>query len=253
MAARPPEPELAFAHPEATPMRTLRLLAALAVIGGLSARADGPPLSDETLGAPPPDGAIVLLGKDFTGWVGNDGQPAKWPFADGILAVGKGNIHTEKTFGDGLLHVEFNVPYMPDAKGQARGNSGVYVQGRYEVQVLDSYGLKSQDNDCGGIYKQYAPSVNACKPPLQWQTYDITFRQAKRDGDTITQKARITVKQNGVTIIDDKEIDPTPGGLDTEAGKPGPLLLQDHGNDVQFRNIWFQPAEGRERRSFNGR
>jgi hypothetical protein len=219
----------------------LTLLATLAL-----PPADTPKLSDETLGMKPPAGAIVLVGDEFSGWVGSDGTPASWPFTGGILSVGKGNIHTERTFEDGRLHVEFNVPYMPEATGQGRGNSGGYLQGRYEVQVLDSYGLKSQDNDCGGIYKQHAPAVNACKPPLQWQTYDITFRSARRDGDRVVQKARITVKHNGVTIIDDKEIDPTPGGLDMEAGKPGPLLLQDHGNDVQFRNIWFLPSgEGR--------
>jgi hypothetical protein len=225
-------------------MRTLRTVALLAVSFIPPARGESPKLSDETLDAPPPEGAVVLVGKakELTGWVGSDGQPAPWPFVGGILAVGKGNIHTEKSFGDGTLHVEFNVPYMPEARGQARGNSGVYLQGRYEVQVLDSYGLKSQDNDCGGIYKQYAPSVNACKPPLQWQTYDITFRAARLEDGKVAQKARITVKQNGVPIIDDKEIDPTPGGLDMDAGKPGPLLLQDHGNDVQFRNIWFLPA-----------
>jgi hypothetical protein len=224
-------------------MRQSPRLAALLLLAGSALRAEDVKLSDATLGARPPQGAVVLLGDEFGGWVGADGQPAQWPFEEGVLRVGKGNIHTEKTFGDGTLHVEFNLPYMPEAKGQARANSGVYLQGRYEVQVLDSYGLKSQDNDCGGIYKQHAPSVNACKPPLQWQTYDITFRAAKRDGDEVTRKARITVKHNGVTIIDDKEIDPTPGGLDTEAGKPGSLLLQDHGNDVHFRNIWFLPAD----------
>ena len=89
---------------------------------------------------------------------------------------------TEKTFGNFELHVEFNVPYMPDAHGQGRGNSGVYLTGNHELQVLDSYGLKSQDNDCGAIYKQVAPAVNACKPPLQWQTYDITFHKAVVEG-----------------------------------------------------------------------
>src|SRR5205823_7252125 len=143
-----------------------------------------------------------------------------------------------KKFGDFQLHVEFNVPYMPKAKGQARGNSGVYLDGTYELQVLDSYGLKSQDNDCGAIYKQVAPSVNACKPPLQWQTYDVTFQKARVEGDKVVKKARITVEQNGIKIIDNAEISPTPGGVNTKEGADGPLLLQDHGDDVQFRNIW---------------
>jgi hypothetical protein len=217
----------------------------LAVAVSPAVAQDRAKINDETLGKKPPEGAVVLLGDRFEGWVNNQGKPAEWPFADGVLTVGagKGGIHTERTFGDGTLHLEFNVPYMPEAKGQARGNSGVYLQGRYELQVLDSYGLKPQDNDCGAIYKQHAPTANACKPPLQWQTYDITFRAARLDGDTVKEKARITVKHNGATIINDKEIDPTPGGLDMTAGKPGPLFLQDHGNDVQFRNTWFVPAE----------
>ncbi len=140
------------------------------------------------------------------------------------------------------MHLEFNIPYMPDAKGQARGNSGVYLQGNYELQVLDSYGLKPQSNDCGAIYQQIIPSVNACKPPLQWQTYDITFHAAKREGDKVVKKARLTVVQNGLTIIDDKEISPTPGGVGgIKEGEDGPIMLQDHGNKVQFRNIWIKP------------
>ena len=119
---------------------------------------------------------------------------------------------TEKTFGNFELHVEFNVPYMPDAHGQARGNSGVYLTGNYELQVLDSYGLKIQDNDCGAIYHQINPAVNACKPPLQWQTYDVTFHKAKLEDGKVVKKARVTVIQNGIKIIDDAEISPSPGG-----------------------------------------
>jgi hypothetical protein len=130
---------------------------------------------------------------------------------------------------------------MPKAHGQARGNSGVYLDGGYEVQILDSYGLKPQDNDCAAVYKQVTPKINACKPPLQWQTYDITFRKAKRVGDKVVSKARVTVIQNGLTVIDDAEVSPTPGGVGTKEGDDGPLMLQDHGNDVQFRNIWVKP------------
>jgi hypothetical protein len=201
--------------------------------------------SDATLGAKAPDGAVILLGDEpFEGWVKTDGRtPANWPFGDGILTVGRGNIMTRKTFGSFELHVEFNVPYMPAAHGQGRGNSGVYLTGNYELQVLDSYGLKSQDNDCGAIYKQVAPAVNACKPPLQWQTFDVTFHKAKSaDGKTVT-KARVTVLQNGLKIIDNAEISPTPGGIGIPEGKDGPILLQDHGNAVQYRNIWIKPIE----------
>ena len=142
-----------------------------------------------------------------------------------------------------MLHVEFNVPYMPDARGQGRGNSGVYLTGNHELQVLDSYGLKSQNNDCGAIYSQVAPRVNACKPPLQWQTYDVTFHKAQLEGGKVVKKAHVTVIQNGVTIIDDAEITPTPGGAGLPEGSDGPLLLQDHGNAVQYRNIWVQPIK----------
>ena len=152
--------------------------------------------------------------------------------------MGGGDIKTEKTFGNYKLHVEFNVPYMPTKKGQGRGNSGVYQVGSYELQVLDSYGLKLQDNDCGAIYKQIIPAVNACKPPLQWQTYDITFHKAKGG-----EKARITVIHNGIKTIDDAEINPTPGGIDVKEGDDGPILLQDHGNPVQYRNIWIKPID----------
>jgi hypothetical protein len=200
---------------------------------------------DDTLGAKAPAGAVVLFdGKDLSGWVNSsDKTPAMWPVRDGIVTVGKGNIMTENQFGDFKLHIEFNVPYMPKEQGQARGNSGVYLQGRYELQVLDSYGMQPQDNDCGAIYKQIVPAMNACKPPLQWQTYDITFRAPRFEGDKVVKKARVTVVQNGITIINDKEISPTPGGLDTNEAKTGPLWLQDHNNAVQFRNIWIEPID----------
>ena len=206
---------------------------------------DEPKLSDATLGAKPPEGAVVLFdGKSLDGWVKLDRKtPATWPVEDGILTVGKGQgpIMTTKTMGDFQLHIEFNVPYMPKAKGQARGNSGVYLTGSHELQVLDSYGLPPKNNECGAIYQQVVPKVNACKPPLQWQTYDVTFHKAKLEGDKVMKKARVTAVQNGVTIIDDAEISPTPGGVGTKEGQDGPLMLQDHGNDVQFRNIWIKP------------
>ena len=136
-------------------------------------------------------------------------------------------------------------PTCRKAKGQARGNSGVYLEGIHELQVLDSYGLKSQDNDCGAIYKQVKPRVNACKPPLQWQTYDVTFHKARVKDGKVEKKARVTVIQNGIKIIDDAEISPTPGGIGAiNEGDDGPLLLQDHGNAVQYRNIWLKPLEG---------
>jgi hypothetical protein len=199
--------------------------------------------SDTTLGAKPPEGAVTVFnGDSLAGWVGRDGKtPAGWPLADGVMTVRGGDIMTSARFGNFQLHIEFNIPYMPKARGQGRGNSGVYLGGIHELQVLDSYGLKPQDNDCGAIYKQIVPAVNACKPPLQWQTYDVTFHKAVVEDGKVVKKARLTVVQNGLTIIDNAEISPTPGGIDLAAGQDGPLLLQDHGNAVEYRNIWIKP------------
>jgi hypothetical protein len=199
--------------------------------------------SDATLAAKPPEGAVVLFDRDkLSGWLKPDGKTAAdWPVSDGFFTVGKGNIISEKQFGNFQLHLEFNVPYMPKARGQGRGNSGVYLTGNYELQVLDSYGLKLQDNDCGAIYKQIVPAVNVCKPPLQWQTYDVTFHKAVVDQGRVIKKARITVVHNGVTTIDNAEISITPGGIDVKEGQDGPIVLQDHGNAVEYRNIWIKP------------
>jgi hypothetical protein len=206
---------------------------------------DGPAAkpNDSTLGAKPPEGAVVLFdGKTLGGWVRQDGKtPADWPVNCGIVTVGRSDIMTERRFGDFLLHLEFNVPYMPKEHGQARGNSGVYLGGLYELQVLDSYGLKLHDNDCGAIYKQIVPAVNACKPPLQWQTYDVTLHKAVVKQGKVAKKARVTVVHNGIKTIDDAEIVRSPGGADLAEGQDGPILLQDHGNAVEYRNIWIKP------------
>ncbi len=226
-------------------MRMPLLALALAMGPGPWAFADDPKPNDKTLGARPPEGATVLLGDSIEAWAKGDGKAtADWPMVDGVATVGKGNIQTKEKFGDFQLHLEFNVPLMPEARGQARGNSGVYLGGAYELQILDSYGLKLQDNDCGAIYKQVVPSVNVCKPPLQWQTYDVTFHAARREGDKVVKKARLTVVHNGVTTIDDKEISVTPGGVaGVKEGEYGPIMLQNHGNAVQFRNIWIVPLK----------
>ena len=211
-------------------MRTLSFVTAI-LLGTAAAPEEQRPV-DSALGRKPPEGAVVLLGdKGLDGWVKKNGKDAAaWPAEDGVVTVGKGqgDVMTEKTFGDFQLHVEFNVPYMPEARGQGRGNSGVYLDGLYELQVLDSYGLKPQNNDCGAIYSQVAPRVNACKPPLQWQTYDVTFHKAKVEGGKVLKKARVTVIQNGIKTIDDAEISPCPaaargrGGGRRAAPAPGP-------------------------------
>jgi len=197
-----------------------------------------------TMGQKPPAGAIVLFnGKNFKQWKHTGGKPdddsVKWILLkDGAMEVKKGNgsIVTKKKFTDFKLHVEFRTPFMPEARGQGRGNSGVYLQERYEVQVLDSYGLEGKDNECGGIYKIGEPLVNMCAPPTQWQTYDITFYAPSAE----RENAQVTVVHNGVTIHDELKLPrPTGGALDSDVNKPGGIYLQDHGNPVQYRNIWL--------------
>jgi hypothetical protein len=200
---------------------------------------------------PPPAGAVVLFdGKDLSGWITPRGKPAAWKVDNGYIEVapGKGNIMTRERFGDFQLHVEFWIPLMASSKGQARGNSGVYLQGRYEIQVLDSYHNSTYaDGACGALYKIIAPSTNACKPPEQWQTYDITFHAPRVDArGKVTEKGEITVVQNGITIIDRGRFDNTTAGeIDRKLGEPGPILLQDHGAKVRFRNLWLKPLEPR--------
>ena len=198
------------------------------------------------LGKRPPEGAVVLLdGSNLDQWRKRGSEDAiTWKLLPGgVMEVAKGgDIVSKEKFGDHQLHLEFRLPYMPKSFGQGRGNSGVYIQGRYETQVLDSYGLEGFDNECGGFYQIRRPSVNMCAPPLQWQSYDITFHNAKRDADgKKTANARITVVQNGVTIHANFELPHcTPGAQDEKEGEPAGLLLQDHGNPVQYRNIWVK-------------
>jgi hypothetical protein len=198
---------------------------------------------------PPPQGAVVLFnGKSLDGWVQKDGKtkPAWKLLEGGIMQAQGADIITRAKFdGNFKLHVEFRVPYMPRAKGQARGNSGVYLQGRYEVQILDSYGLESKNNDCGAIYEVAAPRVNACKAPTIWQSYDIEFHSPKCENGKKITPAQITVYQNGIKIHDQVEIPVnfTRAGMETDPCTPGPILLQYHGNPVQFRNIWLVRRE----------
>jgi hypothetical protein len=161
-----------------------------------------------TLGAKPPEDAVVLFdGKNLDAWERQGGGTAPWKLVDGAAEVTGGSIVTKEKFDSFTLHLEFRTPFMPEARGQGRGNSGVYVQGRYEVQVLDSFGLEPKDNECGGIYKQHAPRENACLPPEEWQTYDITFHAAKlNDAGEVAKHTRVTVVQNGITIHDDVEL-----------------------------------------------
>ena len=169
----------------------------------------------------------------------------RWRLVDGAMEVvpGTGTIVSRSRFGDFKLHLEFRTPFLPGEAGQKRGNSGVYLQGRYEVQILDTYALERQDNYCGGIYKQAIPAVNMCAPPGQWQSFDIEFRSARvgLDGSKV-ENARLTVRHNGVVIHDEVDLSgPTAGGLGGNEWQDGPLMLQNHGDAVQFRNIWVVP------------
>ncbi|HJT36407.1 MAG TPA: family 16 glycoside hydrolase [Pirellulales bacterium] len=194
-----------------------------------------------TLGAKPPADAVVL----FDG--SQQSLEKHWRTGarrteDGLLMRG---CTTIETFRDFTLHLEFRLPYMPQARDQGRGNSGVYYQGRYETQVLDSFGLEGKNNECGGIYSVRAPDVNMCLPPLTWQTYDVEFTAARWDADgKKTADARLTVRLNGVLIHQDAAVPgPTTAAPVAESLEPGPLYLQDHGSPVRYRNIWLAPRD----------
>ena len=195
----------------------------------------------------PPEAAVILFdGTDHSNWTTLDGGSPAWEVTDGAMTVtaGGGDIVSREKFTDFLLHLEFMTPDMPDATGQAKGNSGVFLQGRYEIQVLDSYGIDVPGmGDCGSIYNQFASLVNACKPPLEWQTYDAIFRAARvGESGEIEENARVTVLQNGIVIQNNVQIEGATGGAtDEDAAAPGPLRLQDHGNSVKYRNIWVVP------------
>jgi hypothetical protein len=189
-----------------------------------------------TLGAAPPAGAVVLFdGTNTDAW--NNGKLIE----GNLLSIGP---TSKRSFQDFTLHVEFRCPFMPEARGQARGNSGVYLQNRYEVQVLDSFGAVGDAGDCGAIYSIAPESVNMSFPPLSWQTYDIDFKAARVDAEgKKTANARTTVRHNGVVVHDFEIPHNTPTMNETpakgEKALSGPFYLQDHGGDpVAFRNVW---------------
>lgn len=191
-----------------------------------------------TLGQKPPEGAVVLFaGKSAAAF------PNTRVTDDGLLIP---PATSQQKFASCKLHLEFRTPFMPQARGQGRGNSGCYLQGRYEVQILDSFGLAGKDNECGGIYSVKAPDINACYPPLVWQTYDIDYTAAAFDASGKKLKnARMTVRHNGVLVHDNVELPhATTAAPLAEGAEKGPLYLQDHGNPVRFRNVWIVEKSG---------
>ncbi len=204
--------------------------------------------TQETPGKPPSDALVLFDGSDLSKWVGRNGQPAGWKVENGVLEIAprSGPIHTRENFGDFQLHLEWAAPTPPKGRDQGRGNSGVEIFGRYEIQVLDCYeNATYADGHAGAIYGQYPPLVNACRPPGEWQTYDIIFNAPKFAADgALESPAYITLIHNGVLVHNHTA---SLGGVAFRAlpkytahTAKGPIQLQDHGNPVRFRNIWIR-------------
>ncbi len=195
---------------------------------------------------PPPSDAIVLFdGKDLSQWQSVNGGEARWKIEDGVMTVnGTGNIVTKEEFADVQVHVEWAAPKEVKGHGQERGNSGVYLQGRYEIQVLDSYDNKTYANgQAGAFYGVSAPLVNASRKPSEWQTYDIIFHPPRPGADGKVEPGSFTVLHNGVLIQDHIPVkgEATTAAHFTGVASKGPLMLQDHNNPVRYRNIWIRP------------
>ncbi|MFO1092809.1 MAG: DUF1080 domain-containing protein [Planctomycetaceae bacterium] len=192
-----------------------------------------------TMGLAPPPGAVRI----FTGAETSLLKDAKLS-PEGWLLAGTETVNTYRNF---RMHAEFYLPYKPAATGQGRANSGLYLQCRYEVQILDSFGLPGLFNECGALYRTIPPDVNMCLPPLQWQTYEIDFRQPVFDANgRKTANARISVWHNGVVVQNDVEIPNKTGAGKPEGPEPLPIKIQDHSNPVMFRNIWLVETKGTE-------
>lgn len=204
--------------------------------------------TQEAPGRAPSDAVVLFDGKDLSHWAQKDGSDAKWKVVNGYVEVvpKTGEIHTREAFGDCQLHVEFAEPSPPKGESQDRGNSGVFLMGLYEIQVLDSYESKTYaDGQASAVYGQYPPLVNASRPPGQWQTYDIVFHGPRFDASgKVTRAAHVTVLHNGVLVQDNVELT----GPTAHKQRPPyqahperlPLALQDHGHPVHFRNIWIR-------------
>jgi hypothetical protein len=202
-------------------------------------------------GAPPADAVVLFDGADLSRWVGDSGQAAGWKVENGYAEVvaGSGNLHTRQAFGDCQLHIEWMAPTPAHGEGQERGNSGVFLMSTYEVQVLDSYDNRTYpDGQAAAVYGQFPPLVNASRPPGVWQTYDIVFHRPRFDAQgNVTEPARFTLFHNGVLVQDNVEL----SGPTAHQVRPPykahpdelPLLLQDHGQAVRYRNIWIRSID----------
>jgi hypothetical protein len=223
--------------------RALRgsLVGALALaLGGIAFAADEI-LKPGT--AKPTDAVVLFDGTDTSHWepIGNK----MWEVEDGVLVDDANDIQTKDKFKDYQLHLEFNEPVLgPEFKSQDRGNSGVYQQGRYEIQVLDSFNNPTYPKGgCASVYGIADPLKNVAKPPGEWQTYDITFHAAKYDGDKKVHDAHVTLYWNGELVQDNTDIPHPTGGGAKEEDTPGPIKLQWHHHHVKFRNIWIAPLK----------
>jgi len=191
-----------------------------------------------------PRGIALFDGSGLEHWTAGDNKEIGWKVVgDELRIVPKtGSIWTKRNFTDFIMHLEFKTPQMPaNVKGQGRGNSGVYIQRRYEIQILDSYGEPPRTNEGASIYRFRAPDKNVSKKPGEWQTYDIEFHAAKFEGGKKVKNTRISLRHNGVVVHDDVDVPNKTGAGRPEGPEPGPILLQDHGNEVVFRNIWIVP------------
>lgn len=208
-----------------------------------------PPVVTPGVATAPPSDAIVLFGgNNLDEWTTEKGKPAEWLVSDGAMTVkaGTGIIKTKREFGDCQLHVEWRAPSEVKGEGQGRGNSGIFLQGLYELQVLDSYDNTTYSNgQAGSIYKQSIPLVNACRKPGEWQVYDIIYTAPRfSENGRVAVPGRITVLHNGILIQNNTEIRGTTEYIGSPRqvvhGMKGSLHLQDHGNPVSFRNIWIR-------------
>lgn len=220
-------------------------------------------------GQPPSDAIVLFDGTSLDNWESTKGEPTKWRLVDGALesVKGAGNIRTKQSFGDCQLHIEWAAPIRVEGQGQGRGNSGVFLMGNYEIQVLDSYETEVlpdgsnknpnyADGQAASVYAENPPMVNACRKPGEWQTYDIVFHQPIWEGETLKWPGSVTVFHNGVLVQDHWEME----GLTTHCRrrplKPHanklPLQLQDHGNPVRFRNIWLREIPSRYANTTHG-